>query len=401
MANFFLTVHTSRHGYEEIGVPNLVNRATMTGTGQLPKFEHDLFKSGVTDRELFLIPTAEVPLTNLHAEEILPAEDLPYAYTAWTPCFRSEAGSYGRDARGILRLHQFAKVEMVRFCRSEDSCYELEIMVGHSETCLKELGLAYRVVKPPPETSVSAPRSPTTLRSGYPARTPTVRSARVPTPAPSKLARPASGRRRKTASVASLPPSTDPGFRSAGPWPSCWKWLAQEADGLGLDRDRLLLMGMSGGGGLAASCALMAHDRLGLGLRGQLLMYPMLDDRNDTPSAYQMMDVGIWRQADNDYAWRQVLGQNAGTDAVDYRAAAARADSLAGLPPAYLDVGSAETFRDEVVDFARRIWLAGEAADLHVWDGAFHGFDLVAPESRLGAASWRTKSDWVSRRIPN
>jgi seryl-tRNA synthetase len=147
LANFFLTLHTSRHGYEEIGVPNLVNRQTMTGTGQLPKFEQDLFKTGVTDRELFLIPTAEVPLTNLHAEEILPAEDLPYAYTAWTPCFRSEAGSYGRDTRGILRLHQFAKVEMVRICRPEDSRDELETMVGHAETCLKELDLAYRVVK--------------------------------------------------------------------------------------------------------------------------------------------------------------------------------------------------------------------------------------------------------------
>jgi seryl-tRNA synthetase len=119
----------------------------MTGTGQLPKFEQDLFKTGVADRELFLIPTAEVPLTNLHAEEILPAEDLPYAYTAWTPCFRSEAGSYGRDTRGILRLHQFAKVEMVRICRPEDSRDELETMVGHAETCLKELDLAYRVVK--------------------------------------------------------------------------------------------------------------------------------------------------------------------------------------------------------------------------------------------------------------
>jgi seryl-tRNA synthetase len=147
LANFFLTLHTSRHGYEEIGVPNLVNRQTMTGTGQLPKFEADLFKTGVADRELYLIPTAEVPLTNLHADEILPAEDLPYAYTAWTPCFRSEAGSYGRDTRGILRLHQFAKVEMVRICRPEDSRDELETMVGHAETCLKELDLAYRVVK--------------------------------------------------------------------------------------------------------------------------------------------------------------------------------------------------------------------------------------------------------------
>jgi len=146
LANFFLTLHTSRHGYTEFSVPSLVNRQTVTGTGQLPKFEEDLFKTNVADRDLYLIPTAEVPLTNLHAGEILPAESLPLAYTAWTPCFRSEAGSYGRDTRGILRLHQFSKVELVRICRPQDSRLELEAMLGHAEACLKELGLAYRVV---------------------------------------------------------------------------------------------------------------------------------------------------------------------------------------------------------------------------------------------------------------
>lgn len=146
LATFFLSLHTGRHGYTEYSVPHLVTRQTMTGTGQLPKFEEDLFKTAVADRELFLIPTAEVPLTNLHADEILPAEALPYAYTSWTPCFRSEAGSYGRDTRGILRLHQFSKVEMVRICRAEDSRAELEKMLGHAEACLRELGLAYRVV---------------------------------------------------------------------------------------------------------------------------------------------------------------------------------------------------------------------------------------------------------------
>jgi seryl-tRNA synthetase len=146
LATLFLNLHTGRHGYTEIGVPNLVNRPTMTGTGQLPKFEEDLFRTAVADRELFLIPTAEVPLTNLHADEILPAEELPYAYTAWTPCFRSEAGSYGRDTRGILRLHQFAKVELVRIVRPEESRAELELMLGHAEACLRELGLAYRVI---------------------------------------------------------------------------------------------------------------------------------------------------------------------------------------------------------------------------------------------------------------
>ncbi|MBH0776018.1 serine--tRNA ligase [Nocardia bovistercoris] len=146
LATFFLNTHTARHGYQEVSVPYLVNRATMTGTGQLPKFEDDLFATALADRELFLVPTAEVPLTNLHAEEILATEDLPYAYTPWTPCFRSEAGSYGRDTRGILRLHQFSKVELVRIVAPENSRAELDLMVGHAETCLKELGLAYRVV---------------------------------------------------------------------------------------------------------------------------------------------------------------------------------------------------------------------------------------------------------------
>lgn len=146
IATFLLHLHTQRHGYTEYSVPALVNRSTMTGTGQLPKFEEDLFKTGVTDRELFLIPTAEVPLTNLHAAETLPAESLPLAYTAHTPCFRSEAGSYGRDTRGLIRVHQFSKVELVRFVDAERSAEELEILLGHAETCLKELGLSYRVV---------------------------------------------------------------------------------------------------------------------------------------------------------------------------------------------------------------------------------------------------------------
>jgi seryl-tRNA synthetase len=147
LTSFLLNLHTQRHGYIEYSVPALVNRVTMTGTGQLPKFEEDLFKTGVADRELFLIPTAEVPLTNLHANEVLPAEQLPLAYTAHTPCFRSEAGSYGRDTRGLIRVHEFRKVELVRFVDPECADDELEILLGHAETCLKELGLVYRVVK--------------------------------------------------------------------------------------------------------------------------------------------------------------------------------------------------------------------------------------------------------------
>ena len=146
LATLFLDLHTRRHGYVEHSVPFLVTRKTMTGTGQLPKFEEDLFATGVADRELFLIPTAEVPLTNLYADEIIPADELPLALTAHTPCFRSEAGSYGRDTRGLIRQHQFAKVEMVRICAADQARAELEKTVGHAEACLKELDLAYRVV---------------------------------------------------------------------------------------------------------------------------------------------------------------------------------------------------------------------------------------------------------------
>lgn len=146
LASLFLALHTGRHGYVEYSVPSLVTRKTMTGTGQLPKFEPELFKTSVGDRELFLIPTAEVPLTNLHAGTTLRDNELPLAMTAQTSCYRSEAGSYGRDTRGLIRMHEFSKVELVRLCRPEDSAKELDIMLGHAEACLRELGLAYRVV---------------------------------------------------------------------------------------------------------------------------------------------------------------------------------------------------------------------------------------------------------------
>lgn len=146
LASFLLDLHTEVHGYTEHAVPFLVNRDTMTGTGQLPKFEDDLFATTVSDRELFLIPTAEVPLTNLVAGEVLDPGDLPLAFTAHTPCFRSEAGSYGRDTRGVLRLHQFEKVELVRICRPESAQEQLELMVRQVEECLRRLELSYRVM---------------------------------------------------------------------------------------------------------------------------------------------------------------------------------------------------------------------------------------------------------------
>lgn len=146
LARYFLDL-AEQHGYTEFSVPTLVNATTMTGTGQLPKFEQDLFRTGVDERALYLIPTAEVPLTNLHAKETLAAEDLPLAYTAHTPCFRSEAGSYGRDTRGLVRLHEFSKVELVRIVDPARSREELELLLGHAEAVLQGLGLAYRVVR--------------------------------------------------------------------------------------------------------------------------------------------------------------------------------------------------------------------------------------------------------------
>jgi seryl-tRNA synthetase len=144
LINFMLESHLSR-GYTEILPPFLVNRASMTGTGQLPKFEEDSFKT-VGDPELFLVPTAEVPVTNLHRDEILEADQLPIKYVAYTPCFRREAGSYGKDTRGLIRQHQFQKVELVKFTRPEKSYEEHEALTADAEEILKRLGLCYRVV---------------------------------------------------------------------------------------------------------------------------------------------------------------------------------------------------------------------------------------------------------------
>jgi seryl-tRNA synthetase len=143
MLSFFLDVHTREHGYEEIWPPVLVNRASMTGTGQLPKFEDDAYR--IAGDDLFLIPTAEVPVTNLHRDEILDGADLPMALCAYTPCFRREAGSAGKDTRGVLRMHQFDKVELVRYCAPEHSDAELATLLGHAESILQRLGIPYRV----------------------------------------------------------------------------------------------------------------------------------------------------------------------------------------------------------------------------------------------------------------
>ena len=145
LINFMLDLHTTDHGYTEMLPPVLANRTALVGTGQLPKFEEDLFR--LTQGEYFLIPTAEVPLTNLHRDEILETKDLPIKYVAFTPCFRSEAGSYGKDVRGLIRQHQFNKVEMVKFAEPETSYDELESMVRNAEEVLKRLKIPYRVVE--------------------------------------------------------------------------------------------------------------------------------------------------------------------------------------------------------------------------------------------------------------
>jgi seryl-tRNA synthetase len=143
LMNFMLDRHTAK-GYREIFPPILVNRESMTGTGQLPKFEMELFR--IADPEFYLIPTAEVPVTNIHRDEILREEDLPIWYTAYTPCFRREAGSYGKDTRGLIRQHQFNKVELVKFVKPENSYEELEKLTGDAEDILQKLELPYRVI---------------------------------------------------------------------------------------------------------------------------------------------------------------------------------------------------------------------------------------------------------------
>jgi seryl-tRNA synthetase len=145
LAGFMIDLHTREHGYLEVAPPYLVNRATLTGTGQLPKFAEEVYACPADD--LFLIPTAEVPVTNIHREEILEAKALPATYVAYTPCFRREAGSHGKDTRGLIRVHQFDKVELVRIVRPEESPAEHERMTAHAEVVLQRLGLPYRVVE--------------------------------------------------------------------------------------------------------------------------------------------------------------------------------------------------------------------------------------------------------------
>ncbi|MBC3193746.1 alpha/beta hydrolase [Pseudonocardia sp. C8] len=191
-----------------------------------------------------------------------------------------------------------------------------------------------------------------------------------------------------------------PEFPDPVPVEDCYAglvWAAGNARALDFDPERLMIAGTSAGGGLAAGVSLLARDRNGPHLIGQVLSYPMLDDRDRTVSSVQMDGVGMWDRQSNRLGWTSLLGDRRGTDAVSVYAAPARATDLSGLPPAYIDCGSAEVFRDEDVAYASALWAAGVQAELHVWPGGFHGFDLMAPESTLGKAMIRSRNAWVGR----
>ena len=185
-----------------------------------------------------------------------------------------------------------------------------------------------------------------------------------------------------------------------GPVEDCYAglvWTAGHSDELGIDPDRIIIAGTSAGGGLAAAVALIARDRGGPALAGQMLMCPMLDDRNDSPSARQMAGLFGWDRTANNTGWTALLGAVCGSPDVSPYAAPAQADDLSGLPPAFIDVGSAETFRDEDLTYASRIWQAGGVAELHVWPGGFHGFAGIVPLAAVSQEAVAAQLNWLRR----
>ncbi len=176
-------------------------------------------------------------------------------------------------------------------------------------------------------------------------------------------------------------------------------WTSAHADELGFDGQRLVIAGGSAGGGLAAGATLLARDRGGPVLAGQILMAPMLDDRNDTLSSYQIDGIGVWDRSSNEAGWGALLGTRRGTDQVSIYSAPARAGDLAGLPPTYIDCGSAEVFRDEDIAYAQAIWAAGGTAELHVWMGAHHGFDVIFPSATVSADARRARIAFIRRSL--
>lgn len=174
-------------------------------------------------------------------------------------------------------------------------------------------------------------------------------------------------------------------------------WTAEHAEELGIDPDRLIIAGPSAGGGLAAGVALIARDEDGPALAGQMLICPMLDDRDQTVSTRQIDGVGVWDRGSNITGWSALLGDRRGTGDVSVYAAPARATDLSGLPPAFVDVGSGEIFRDEAVDYATRLWRAGGQAELHVWPGGFHGFDALVPTAAVSREAQAARPRWLRR----
>lgn len=177
------------------------------------------------------------------------------------------------------------------------------------------------------------------------------------------------------------------------------KWLFANGEGLLIDTDRVIMIGISAGGGVAAGVSLMARDTSGPKVAGLMLIGPMLDDRHETHSSHELIGEGTWDRISNSTAWKSLLGEESGSQDVSQYAAPARAVNLAGLPPTYLDVGSVETFRDETIEFANRIWYSAGDAELHVWAGAFHGFDEAAPLAALSRTARSTRTTWLKRRL--
>ncbi len=193
-----------------------------------------------------------------------------------------------------------------------------------------------------------------------------------------------------------------PEFPDPFPVEDCYAgliWTIEHAAELGIDPLRVMIAGASAGGGLAAGTALLARDRGGPHLTAHLLMCPMLDDRDDTSSAAQFEGVGTWDRASNVMAWTALLGDRRKTGEVSIYAAPARARDLSGLPPAFIDCGAAEVFRDEDVAYAQALWRAGVQAELHVWPGGFHGFDMLAPEAGISKAAIAARDAWVARQL--
>ncbi|MEJ1087953.1 alpha/beta hydrolase [Microbacterium sp. Mu-80] len=193
-----------------------------------------------------------------------------------------------------------------------------------------------------------------------------------------------------------------PEFPDPVPVEDCYaglKWTAENAEKLGIDSSRLIVGGASAGGGLAAGVTLLSRDRQGPQLRASLLIYPMIDDRNTTVSSHQIQGIGVWDRVSNDTGWDALLGDRRGTDDVSIYASPSRATDLSGLPPTFIEVGSAEVFRDEDVAYASAIWASGGDCELHVWPGGFHGFDGLAPQAQLSIMAVAARVQWLTRML--